>query len=298
MPNAIPYLEQQPMHDSSPPATNVLRESFNWITIGFGAYLLIALVTYTPHDSGWSYIGSPHTAIQNAGGALGAWCADILLYLFGYLAFLIPSIMMWRGIIIICYDDNSLFQRLLSFTWRLIGFLITIFSGTMLVELYIYDVQLPLSLPAGPGGVIGQFLTPLLLKHLLPLGSVLILATAFTIGITLLSNFSWLKLIDLIGAWICTIIYWLFWPILILIPKHNKTIPSDPTQIVTDESTSNNAIVNSPDNDILPITTNETSEALINDNQSMLTLEDQISSLTTEHNSQIQLNNTESQTNQ
>ena len=47
-----------------------------------GGLLLVALISYHPGDAGWSTAGDLEPA-RNAMGKVGAWLADVLLYLFG-----------------------------------------------------------------------------------------------------------------------------------------------------------------------------------------------------------------------
>ncbi|MET0892802.1 MAG: DNA translocase FtsK 4TM domain-containing protein, partial [Pseudoxanthomonas sp.] len=47
-------------------------------------YLLASLFTYSPDDPSWSQSGSLTAPIHNLGGRVGAWVADMLLYLCGY----------------------------------------------------------------------------------------------------------------------------------------------------------------------------------------------------------------------
>ncbi len=54
-------------------------------------FLLAALVTYHVDDPGWSHTG-PREAVHNATGVVGAWFADVLFSLFGYLSYLFPVI--------------------------------------------------------------------------------------------------------------------------------------------------------------------------------------------------------------
>ncbi|HST45364.1 MAG TPA: DNA translocase FtsK 4TM domain-containing protein, partial [Luteimonas sp.] len=56
-------------------------------------YLLVCLVTFAPTDPGWSHSGSITAPLENAGGRVGAWIADVLLYLFGYVAYLLPIVL-------------------------------------------------------------------------------------------------------------------------------------------------------------------------------------------------------------
>lgn len=61
-------------------------------------YLTIALYTFHQGDSGWSQAVSTDS-IQNSGGVVGAWIADFLLYVFGYLGYLFPFLCVfgsWR----------------------------------------------------------------------------------------------------------------------------------------------------------------------------------------------------------
>ena len=56
-------------------------------------YLLVCLVTFSPSDPSWSQSGSVTAPLHNRGGQVGAWLADILLYLTGYVAFLLPVVL-------------------------------------------------------------------------------------------------------------------------------------------------------------------------------------------------------------
>ena len=57
-------------------------------------YLLVCLATYSPDAPGWSTAAGGVTApLSNAGGPVGAWIADVLLYLTGYVAYLLPLVL-------------------------------------------------------------------------------------------------------------------------------------------------------------------------------------------------------------
>jgi len=57
--------------------------------LALALYLLLSLATYSDADGGWSHSGGDD-AIQNGGGAIGAWLADVCLYLIGLSAYLLP----------------------------------------------------------------------------------------------------------------------------------------------------------------------------------------------------------------
>ena len=66
-----------------------LMEGMVIALIALSLYLLLALITYDSGDPGWSYVGDAGQ-VSNAGGRAGAFCADLLLGLFGYMAYVFP----------------------------------------------------------------------------------------------------------------------------------------------------------------------------------------------------------------
>src|SRR5437764_10202719 len=66
----------------SPRHTALVRESWSLLVVAAVGFLTLILATYHKTDPGWSYSGAG-AAVQNKGGIVGAWLADLLLYLFG-----------------------------------------------------------------------------------------------------------------------------------------------------------------------------------------------------------------------
>ena len=64
----------------------LIREAWWLVLVVAGSYLATILFTYHRDDPSWSHSASEDAAIHNAGGTLGAWMSDILLYLFGFSA--------------------------------------------------------------------------------------------------------------------------------------------------------------------------------------------------------------------
>src|SRR5436190_23322242 len=63
----------------SPRFTKLLHESW-WLLIVVGfVYLALVLATYHKSDAAWSFSGTG-APLQNKGGVIGAWLADLLLY--------------------------------------------------------------------------------------------------------------------------------------------------------------------------------------------------------------------------
>ena len=55
----------------------------------FAFFILLALASFHPGDPGWSQAGL-QLDVHNWVGATGAWVADLLLFSFGWLAYLLP----------------------------------------------------------------------------------------------------------------------------------------------------------------------------------------------------------------
>ena len=66
----------------SPRHAALIRESWWLLVVAAVGFLALILLTYHKTDAGWSFSGAG-APIQNKGGVVGAWVADILLYLFG-----------------------------------------------------------------------------------------------------------------------------------------------------------------------------------------------------------------------
>src|SRR5690554_2937512 len=160
-------------------------------------YLCMSLFSYNAADPGWTR-SSGELAVQNAGGRMGAWIADVLLLVLGYLAYLFP--------LIVAIKVWQMFRRRhlpfiwngWLFSWRLIGFVLTLLAGTALARLH---GRAPARFPegGGAGGVLGQLLSEMSYPVLNMQGSTLLFLTLFLFGLTVFTNLSWFKVMDLIG---------------------------------------------------------------------------------------------------
>ena len=61
-------------------------------------YLMLALLTYSTRDPGWSATGSGGK-IGNLGGPTGAWLADVFFSLVGFAAYLFPLLSSSVGVV-------------------------------------------------------------------------------------------------------------------------------------------------------------------------------------------------------
>ncbi len=189
--------------DAVPISTHInrgVREGLLLIFIALGVYLYISLLTYDHQDPGWTNSGlAGGQALQNRGGLVGAWFADVLLLLFGYMAYLLPLMLIYAGWLLYRgFPSESGFNtRLHAMRW--VGFLLTLFSGTGLATLH-FHVE-PMTLPQdSAGGVFGLAVMDMLSVFGL-LGMTLFLLTLFLTGITLFTSLSWIWVMDQVGYW-------------------------------------------------------------------------------------------------
>ena len=176
-----------------------LREGAMLVLMALALFLLLALFTYHVDDPGWSHTGT-REVIHNLTGVVGAWFADVLFSLFGYLAYLFPVIIGYSGWLVlrghkVNGSRNEVDYRELGIRWA--GFLVTLATGCALTSLHF---KLPTGmLPLDGGGILGRWLGDAMAGVLGLLGSTLLLLAGFLAGSTLFSGLSWFRAIDLVG---------------------------------------------------------------------------------------------------
>ena len=163
-------------------------------------FLLASLVTYSPADPGFSFSGSITAPVQNAGGRVGAWLADVLLYLTGYVAFLLPIVLgaiAWIALYGLDQDGDGNVD--LGPALRLVGIVGFLVSGCGILALRVAGSN---DLSAGSGGVLGDIVGKSLNMLFGALGANLFLLSLFLISVTLATGLSWLAVMDRVGAWV------------------------------------------------------------------------------------------------
>jgi S-DNA-T family DNA segregation ATPase FtsK/SpoIIIE len=168
-------------------------------------YLLACLFTYSPDDPGFSSAGSSHAGsvlgnIHNLGGKVGAWLADVLLSLCGYVAFLLPIVLgaiAWIALFGMDSDGDG--EADLGPALRLIGMVGFLVSASGL--LYMRDI--PAAYFAnGPGGILGKLVGSSLNSLFGSLGGNLLLLALFLASVTLATGLSWFAVMERIGGWV------------------------------------------------------------------------------------------------
>ena len=130
-----------------------LREAGMLISLAVATYFIVALYSYDAQDAAWSHSGT-NNEIHNFGGVAGAWIADLSFYLFGFLAFLLPIMIYYNGIILVKTRNASTEERYQMLLIRWSGFVLTLISGCALSSLN-FAVN-PGMMPADAGGILGQ----------------------------------------------------------------------------------------------------------------------------------------------
>ena len=181
----------------SPRFARLVRESWWLLVVAGFLWLALILATYSKSDPGWSFsgVGAP---IANRGGVVGAWLADILLYLFG------ASAWWWvvGGVVLVVAGYRRIGHPELEtdhpFSLGTLGFGLVLLTSAALEALRLY--KLPLMLPQGPGGALGEIIGRGFSRLLGFNGATLFLLALFAVGSSLFFGLSWLKLMERIGA--------------------------------------------------------------------------------------------------
>ena len=172
-----------------------LQEGLFLVSIATALFLLISLVSYHASDPGWMSTGL-HNNAQNWGGRVGAWFADVFLSLFGLVAFLFPELILLSSWIGLREKNQKLTKVRHEWIYKSAGWLFTIGSSCALVNDYYHTKA---RLPADSGGIVGNLLSRIISPLFNASGSSLLFITLFLCGITFITGFSWLALVERIG---------------------------------------------------------------------------------------------------
>jgi len=129
--------------------------------------------------------------VRNAGGALGAWLADILLYLFGLSAYWLVAL----GTLAVLWGLRRYDARSVGFA--LGGFLALILSSASLEALRLHSLSV--QLPLAPGGLLGDVIGNALGIALGFTGATLALIALAAVGFSLFTGLSWLRISEFVG---------------------------------------------------------------------------------------------------
>ena len=183
----------------------VLREGLLLGCMGLTIFLLAALFSYNVDDPGWSSSGAG-AGVDNLMGLTGAWIADVLFSLIGYVAFVLPWLILLLGLHVYrnWRRSDAAVQAGeepavdISPGLRSVALLVVVASMASLFALHVQAD--PAWAPQGSGGIGGQLIAELLVDVFNPVGASLILLTLLGMTLPVAAVFSWLGLLDWLGA--------------------------------------------------------------------------------------------------
>ncbi len=174
----------------------------------FALYLVVALFSFDPADPGWSQTGF-QAPIRNMGGAVGAYLADLLLNLFGLVAYSIPFALAVIGLLLFRQYHYLMALDYLTLGLKIIGFIMLYLGILPLASMNGNDIFY-----FSAGGIIGDIISSSFLPYLSFVGTTLLFLTFILAGFVLLTGVSLVTIVDSIGKY--TI---LFFQNLLLLPS-------------------------------------------------------------------------------
>lgn len=179
--------------------SRLLTEVIFIFSMVISGILLAALLTYHESDPAWSHV-STSTETQNVLGKFGAYLSDGLFFGLGWVAYLLPLVILIWGWVAGRHRNDGLFD-IEAFLFRTLGGLVTIAGFAGLADLYMPQV----SAFSPGGGVVGNLISMALIKSFGDYVAVLLL-TAFVIaGVTLVTAMGWGQIFRLISGFFVTI---------------------------------------------------------------------------------------------
>jgi S-DNA-T family DNA segregation ATPase FtsK/SpoIIIE len=173
-----------------------LREGAALAVGALALVLMVALGSFDAHDPGFSFTGAGD-GVHNRIGPYGAWIADLLYFLFGRPAWLLPAMLLIAAVRLARGREAAEKSSSLNLLVRVIGFIVVLVVSCALVALH----WRPGVLRQSAGGVIGSALGNGIAGSLELLGATLVLLAAWMAGVSVAFGVSWLTIMDRVGAW-------------------------------------------------------------------------------------------------
>ena len=194
-----PKTPQQQKH------AHLVREAWWLGLVLVGVYLAVILFTYYKQDPSWSHMASDRATIHNAGGSVGAWVSDMLLYLFGFSA--------WWWVVFVFYSMWLVYlqlERTISerpfLVFNLVGFALLLLASSTIEAGHL--VALPATLPLGAGGMLGNAVDSGLRSMFGYAGSTMLLLLLFAVGFSLFTGWSWIMMTEKLGSGLMNAYHW------------------------------------------------------------------------------------------
>ncbi len=176
--------KREPRPPLAPKILRLVREAGLYLLVAVTVYLLLSLWSYHASDPGWSHSGAGGQ-VENLGGRAGAWLADVLLQLFGYVAFLFPVLAGVAALRVFLNRRNDEARDARVTALITAGFVLTVLGAGGLASLH-YAAAPDLHFISG--GVLGNWVGQGLARPFSFIGATIFLLAVFLAGVTLFAG--------------------------------------------------------------------------------------------------------------
>jgi S-DNA-T family DNA segregation ATPase FtsK/SpoIIIE len=189
---------------------SVIREISFWLFAVVALAMIVALATFNPADPAWTHTVEV-ARLHNLGGIVGAWFADVTLYMFGYPAYLLPLGLVFAGWRL--FKRGALLELDAEIVlYRVLGFTVALATACGLAALHLR--VLPGAIPgdSSAGGLVGVHVGQFLAGAFGFAGGNLFMAALLLAGLTLMTGVPWVTMMDWIGQatlWVLDMAGWL-----------------------------------------------------------------------------------------
>jgi DNA segregation ATPase FtsK/SpoIIIE, S-DNA-T family len=175
-----------PRKDATKSQPHALNDVIGVVLGAASLLLLVALLSYDPHDSATN-LNPPNNPLHNLGGPIGAWVSLMLFQVLGIGAFIVPVLLAMYGL-------GYIFEFLAYLRRRWIWGVVLLMCCMGLASMFEGDLsllrrlQVALNAPSA-GGFVGQFLYKDALRFVGKVGATIVLAAVYLISLIYLTNF-------------------------------------------------------------------------------------------------------------
>ena len=166
------------------------------LLVAVALFVLLALVSYHPSDPSFSFV-SNHQDTQNLAGQTGAYLADLLFFLLGVMAWVVPFGLLFAcGRSIFSGPQSSSTSLGLLLSIRITGWFAVILCSCVLLQLHSVENT---TMPNGSGGLLGLWLANTGLQAFGWVGLSVLALCGVLVGCQAATGFSWIDVAELVG---------------------------------------------------------------------------------------------------